>query len=226
MAVTLDIGWFSEALIGIVDEHHTPATLIVENNVVSVMTFPFTQNIICVKSVTVNTSQNMCIFISNTIRQFVKQCHNMFSTITLKLEKKDIIISCENETQALKYRLPIISTPVVDVLGTEEDIKLDLVGSGVLHSWKLFKETVTISCFAGQKTVQMECNTTLKLVTLFSCKNIPKKGASFTCEADSMKILDFLSQNEDISVVFMSNGVFAVHTKQDKVFIAPTVTRK
>ena len=45
-------------------------------------------------------------------------------------------------------------------------------------------------------------------------------------EADSMKILDFLSQNEDISVVFMSNGVFAVHTKQDKVFIAPTVTGK
>tara|TARA_B100000795_G_scaffold244764_2_gene209480 strand:- start:52 stop:723 length:672 start_codon:yes stop_codon:yes gene_type:complete len=221
MSVTLDIGWFSEALIGIVDEHYTPATLIVENNLIRVMTFPFTQNSICVKSITVSTSQNMCIFISKTIRQFVKQCHNMFSTITLKLDQKDVIISCENETQALKYRLPIITTPVVDILRTEDDIELELVGSGFLQSWKLFKETVTISCFAGQKTVKMECNTTLKLVTLFSCQTAAKKGISFTCEADSMKILDFLSQNENISVVFMSNGVFAVHTSCDKVFIAP-----
>ena len=226
MSITLKLKWFSNALVTQLPKHHSPASLIVANGVANVLTFPYCAETICVKSTALTTAgssdglgQN-CILLSDSIRDFIKKCDEIFESITLEIIGNDMVLSLQNQTQALKYQLPVIIGNNRDVVQSSEDIELVLVGQGLLRSWRLFDKKVTISASSGQKNIKIECEKP-KICTLFACQNAPPSACRFTCLASSMNILQLLSPNIAISIVFMSSGLLLVKNNCEKIYIAP-----
>ena len=225
MSISLNLGWFSNALVTQLPKHHSPASLIVANCVASVLTFPYCAETICVKSTALTTAGSsdglgqMSILLSDSVRDFIKKCDEIFESITLEIIDKNMVFSLQNQTQALKYQLPVIIGNNRDVVQSSEDIELVLVGQGLLRSWRLFDKKVTISASSGQKNIKIECEKP-KICTLFACQNAPPSACSFKCSATSLNILQLLSPMA-ISIVFMSSGLLLVKNNSEKIYIAP-----
>jgi hypothetical protein len=226
MSVSLNLGWFSNALVTQLPKHHSHASLIVANGVASVLTFPYCAETICVKSTALTTAGSSdglgknCILLSDSVRDFIKKCDEIFESITLEIIGKNMVLSLQNQTQALKYQLPVIIGNNRDVVQSSEDIELFTIGQGLLRSWRLFDKKVTITASPGQKNIKIECEQP-KICTLFSCQNAPPSACRFTCLASSMNILQLLSPNMAISIVFMSSGLLLVKNNNEKIYIAP-----
>jgi hypothetical protein len=226
MSISLNLGWFSNALVTQLPKHNSHASLIVANDVASVLTFPYCAETICVKSTALTTAGSsdglgqMSILLSDSIRDFIKKCDEIFESITLEIIGNDMVFSLQNQTQALKYQLPVIIGNNRDVVQSSEDIELVLVGQGLLRSWRLFDKKVTITASSGQKNIKIECEKP-KICTLFSCQNAPPSACSFKCLASSLNILHLLSPNMAISIVFMSSGLLLVKNNSEKIYIAP-----
>ena len=226
MSISLNLGWFSNALVTQLPKHHSHASLIVANDVASVLTFPYCAETICVKSTALTTAGSsdglgqMSILLSDSIRDFIKKCDEIFESITLEIIGNDMVFSLQNQTQALKYQLPVIIGNNRDVVQSSEDIELVLVGQGLLRSWRLFDKKVTITASSGQKNIKIECEKP-KICSLFACQNAPPSACRFTCLASSMNILQLLSPNMAISIVFMSSGLLLVKNNSEKIYIAP-----
>ena len=225
MSISLNLGWFSNALVTQLPKHHSPASLIVANCVASVLTFPYCAETICVKSTALTTAGSsdglgqMSILLSDSVRDFIKKCDEIFESITLEIIGNDMVLSLQNQTQALKYQLPVIIGNNRDVVQSSEDIELVLVGQGLLRSWRLFDKKVTISASSGQKNIKIECEKP-KICSLFACQNAPPSACSFKCSATSLNILQLLSPMA-ISIVFMSSGLLLVKNNSEKIYIAP-----
>jgi len=225
MSISLNLGWFSNALVTQLPKHHSPASLIVANCVASVLTFPYCAETICVKSTALTTAGSsdglgqMSILLSDSVRDFIKKCDEIFESITLEIIDKNMVFSLQNQTQALKYQLPVIIGNNRDVVQSSEDIELVLVGQGLLRSWRLFDKKVTISASSGQKNIKIECEKP-KICSLFACQNAPPSACSFKCSATSLNILQLLSPMA-ISIVFMSSGLLLVKNNSEKIYIAP-----
>ena len=227
MSITLKLKWFSNALVTQLPKHHSPASLIVANGVASVLTFPYCAETICVKSTALTTAGSsdglgqMSILLSDSVRDFIKKCDEIFESITLEIIGNDMVLSLQNQTQALKYQLPVIIGNNRDVVQSSEDIELVLVGQGLLRSWRLFDKKVTITASSGQKNIKIECEKPNKLGTIIACQNAPPSACSFTCSASSMNILQLLGDNNAISIVFMKSGLLLVKNNSEKIYIAP-----
>ena len=231
MSISLNLGWFSNALVTQLPKHHSPASLIVANGVASVLTFPYCAETIRVKS-TALTAGSLdglgpksihlsSIILSDSVRDFIKKCDEIFESITLEIIGNDMVLSLQNQTQALKYQLPVIIGNNRDVVQSSEDIELVLVGQGLLRSWRLFDKKVTITASSGQKNIKIECEKP-KICTLFACHNAPPSACSFICSASSLNILQLLSPDDmSISIVFMSSGLLLVKNNSEKIYIAP-----
>jgi hypothetical protein len=225
MSVSLNLGWFSNALVTQLPKHHSHASLIVANGVASVLTFPYCAETICVKSTALTDGSSdglgqMSILLSDSVRDFIKKCDEIFESITLEIIGKNMVLSLQNQTQALKYQLPVIIGNNRDVVQSSEDIELFTIGQGLLRSWRLFDKKVTITASPGQKNIKIECEQP-KICTLFSCQNAPPSACRFTCLASSMNILQLLSPNMAISIVFMKSGLLLVKNNNEKIYIAP-----
>ena len=227
MSISLNLGWFSNALVTQLPKHHSPACLIVANGVANVLTFPYCAETICVKSTALTTAGSSdglgknCILLSDSVRDFIKKCDEIFESITLEIIGNDMVLSLQNQTQALKYQLPVIIGNNRDVVQSSEDIELVLVGQGLLRSWRLFDKKVTITASPGQKNIKIECEQPNKLGTIIACQNAPPSACSFTCSASSMNILQLLSPDMSISIVFMKSGLLLVKNNSEKIYIAP-----
>ena len=228
MSISLNLGWFSNALVTQLPKHNSPASLIVANGVASVLTFPYCAETICVKSTALTTAGSSdglgknCIILSDSVRDFIKKCDEIFESITLEIIDKNMVFSLQNQTQALKYQLPVIIGNNRDVVQSSEDIELVLVGQGLLRSWRLFDKKVTITASSGQKNIKIECEKPNKLGTIIACQNAPPSACSFKCSATSMNILQLLSPDDmSISIVFMSSGLLLVKNNSEKIYIAP-----
>jgi hypothetical protein len=225
MSISLNLGWFSNALVTQLPKHHSHASLIVANGVASVLTFPYCAETICVKSTALTAGSSdglgqMSILLSDSVRDFIKKCDEIFESITLEIIGNDMVLSLQNQTQALKYQLPVIIGNNRDVVQSSEDIELVLVGQGLLRSWRLFDKKVTITASSGQKNIKIECEKP-KICTLFACQNAPPSACSFTCLASSLNILQLLSPDMSISIVFMKSGLLLVKNNSEKIYIAP-----
>tara|TARA_B110001452_G_scaffold22714_1_gene18136 strand:+ start:971 stop:1684 length:714 start_codon:yes stop_codon:yes gene_type:complete len=226
MSISLNLGWFSNALVTQLPKHHSHASLIVANGVASVLTFPYCAETICVKSTALTTAGSSdglgknCILLSDFVRDFIKKCDEIFESITLEIIGNDMVLSLQNQTQALKYQLPVIIGNNRDVVQSSEDIELFTIGQGLLRSWRLFDKKVTITASSGQKNIKIECEKP-KICTLFACQNAPPSACSFKCSASSLNILQLLSPNMAISIVFMSSGLLLVKNNSEKIYIAP-----
>ena len=226
MSISLNLGWFSNALVTQLPKHHSHASLIVANDVASVPTFPYCAETIRVKSTALTTSRSsdglvqMIILLSDSIREFIKECDEIFESITMEIIGNDMVFSLQNQKQAMKYQLPVIIGNNRDVVQSSEDIELVLVGQGLLRSWRLFDKNVTITAPSGQKNIKIECEQP-KICTLFSCQNAPPSACSFKCLASSLNILHLLSPNMAISIVIMSSGLLLVKNNSEKIYIAP-----
>ena len=226
MSISLNLGWFSNALVTQLPKHNSPASLIVANGVATVLTFPYCAETICVKSTALTTAGSSdglgknCIILSDSVRDFIKKCDEIFESITLEIIDKNMVFSLQNQTQALKYQLPVIIGNNRDVVQSSEDIELVLVGQGLLRSWRLFDKKVTITASSGQKNIKIECEKP-KICTLFACQNAPPSACSFICSATSMNILQLLGDNNAISIVFMKSGLLLVKNNSEKIYIAP-----
>ena len=231
MSITLKLKWFSNALVTQLPKHHSPASLIVANGVANVLTFPYCAETICVKStaLTAGSSDGLgpkSILLSDSVRDFIKKCDEIFESITLEIIGNDMVLSLQNQTQALKYQLPVIIGNNRDVVQSSEDIELFTIGQGLLRSWRLFDKKVTITASPGQKNIKIECEKPNKLGTIIACQNAPPSACSFTCSASSMNILQLLSPNMAISIVFMSSGLLLVKNNCEKIYIAPMTCEK
>jgi len=226
MSISLNLGWFSNALVTQLPKHHSPASLIVANDVANVLTFPYCAETICVKSTALTTAGSsdglgqMSILLSDSVRDFIKKCDEIFESITLEIIDKNMVFSLQNQTQALKYQLPVIIGNNRDVVQSSEDIELVLVGQGLLRSWRLFDKKVTISASSGQKNIKIECEKP-KICSLFGLQNAPPSACRFICSASSLNILQLLSSNMSISIVFMKSGLLLVKNNSEKIYIAP-----
>ena len=225
MSVSLNLGWFSNALVTQLPKHHSHASLIVANGVASVLTFPYCAETICVKSTALTDGSSdglgqMSILLSDSVRDFIKKCDEIFESITLEIIGNDMVLSLQNQTQALKYQLPVIIGNNRDVVQSSEDIELIMIGNGLIRSWQMFDKKVTITASSGQKNIKIECEKP-KICTLFACQNAPPSACRFTCLASSMNILQLLSPNMAISIVFMKSGLLLVKNNNEKIYIAP-----
>jgi hypothetical protein len=226
MSISLNLGWFSNALVTQLPKHHSHASLIVANGVASVLTFPYCAETICVKSTALTTAGSSdglgknCILLSDSVRDFIKKCDEIFESITLEIIGNDMVLSLQNQTQALKYQLPVIIGNNRDVVQSSEDIELIMIGNGLIRSWQMFDKKVTITASSGRKSIKIECEKP-KICTLFACQNAPPSACSFKCSATSMNILQLLSPNMAISIVFMSSGLLLVKNDSEKIYIAP-----
>jgi len=225
MSISLNLGWFSNALVTQLPKHNSHASLIVANDVATVLTFPYCAETICVKSTALAGSSDglgpKSILLSDSVRDFIKKCDEIFESITLEIIGNDMVLSLQNQTQALKYQLPVIIGNNRDVVQSSEDIELVLVGQGLLRSWRLFDKKVTITASSGQKNIKIECEKK-KICTLFACHNAPPSACSFICSASSLNILQLLSPDDmSISIVFMSSGLLLVKNNSEKIYIAP-----
>jgi hypothetical protein len=162
-----------------------------------------------------------CILLSDSVRDFIKKCDEIFESITLEIIGNDMVLSLQNQTQALKYQLPVIIGNNRDVVQSSEDIELVLVGQGLLRSWRLFDKKVTITASSGQKNIKIECEKPNKLGTIIACQNAPPSACSFICSASSMNILQLLSPDMVISIVFMKSGLLLVKNDSEQIYIAP-----
>jgi len=224
MSISLNLGWFSNALVTQLPKHYSHASLIVANGVANVLTFPYCAETICVKSTALAGSSDglgkMSILLSDSVRDFIKKCDEIFESITLEIIGNDMVLSLQNQTQALKYQLPVIIGNNRDVVQSSEDIELIMIGNGLIRSWQMFDKKVTITASSGQKNIKIECEKP-KICTLFACQNAPPSACRFTCLASSMNILQLLSPNMAISIVFMSSGLLLVKNNSEKIYIAP-----
>lgn len=225
MSISLNLGWFSNALVTQLPKHHSPACLIVANGVANVLTFPYCAETICVKSTALAGSSDglgkNCIILSDSVRDFIKKCDEIFESITLEIIGNDMVFSLQNQTQALKYQLPVIIGNNRDVVQSSEDIELFTIGQGLLRSWRLFDKKVTITASSGQKNIKIECEKP-KICTLFGLQNAPPSACSFKCSASSLNILQLLSPDDmSISIVFMKSGLLLVKNNSEKIYIAP-----
>lgn len=224
MSITLKLKWFSNALVTQLPKHHSPASLIVANGVASVLTFPYCAETICVKSTAITAGSldgPKSIILSDSVRDFIKKCDEIFEQITLEIIGNDMVLSLQNQTQALKYQLPVIIGNNRDVVQSSEDIELIMIGNGLIRSWQMFDKKVTITASSGQKNIKIECEKPNKLGTIIACQNAPPSACSFKCCATSMNILQLLSPNLAISIVFMSSGLLLVKNNNEKIYIAP-----
>jgi hypothetical protein len=225
MSITLKLKWFANALVTQLPKHHSPACLIVANGVASVLTFPYCAETICVKSTALAGSSDglgkNCIILSDSVRDFIKKCDEIFESITLEIIGNDMVFSLQNQTQALKYQLPVIIGNNRDVVQSSEDIELFTIGQGLLRSWRLFDKKVTITASSGQKNIKIECEKPNKLGTIIACQNAPPSACSFICSASSMNILQLLSPDMVISIVFMKSGLLLVKNDSEQIYIAP-----
>ena len=227
MSITLKLKWFSNALVTQLPKHHSHASLIVANGVANVLTFPYCAETICVKSTALTTAGSSdglgknCILLSDSVRDFIKKCDEIFEQITLEIIDKNMVLSLQNQTQALKYQLPVIIGNNRDVVQSSEDIELFTIGQGLLRSWRLFDKKVTITASPGQKNIKIECEKPNKLGTIIACQNAPPSACSFICSASSLNILQLLGDNNAISIVFMSSGLLLVKNNSEKIYIAP-----
>lgn len=226
MSVTLPLKWLMNACVSNVPNHYSDATLIVEDSGASVLTFPYSAENICVKSIEFTTNlrdfKPVCIFLKNSTRDFISKCSKIFEMITLEILNHTLVFSLQSDIQALKYQLPVINSTNRIVVQSSEDIELILIGDGLLRSWVLFDKKVTISASPGQKSIKIEAEQP-KLCTLLACNNAPKSACSFTCLASSMEILQLLSSDKVISIVFMKSGLLLVSNNLEKIYIAPQV---
>ena len=223
MSITLKLKWFSNALVTQLPKHHSPASLIVANGVASVLTFPYCAETICVKSTAITAGSldgPKSIILSDSVRDFIKKCDEIFEQITLEIIGNDMVLSLQNQTQALKYQLPVIIGNNRDVVQSSEDIELIMIGNGLIRSWQMFDKKVTITASSGQKNIKIECEKP-KICTLFACQNAPPSACRFTCLASSMNILQLLSPNIAISIVFMKSGLLLVKNNSEQIYIAP-----
>ena len=225
MSISLNLGWFSNALVTQLPKHHSHASLIVANGVANVLTFPYCAETICVKStaLTAGSSDGLgknCILLSDSVRDFIKKCDEIFESITLEIIGNDMVLSLQNQTQALKYQLPVIIGNNRDVVQSSEDIELIMIGNGLIRSWQMFDKKVTITASSGRKSIKIECEKP-KICTLFACHNAPPSACSFICSASSLNILQLLGDNNAISIVFMSSGLLLVKNNSEKIYIAP-----
>ena len=228
MSISLNLGWFSNALVTQLPKHNSPASLIVANGVATVLTFPYCAETICVKSTALTTAGSSdglgknCIILSDSVRDFIKKCDEIFEQITLEIIDKNMVFSLQNQTQALKYQLPVIIGNNRDVVQSSEDIELIMIGNGLIRSWRLFDKKVTITASPGQKNIKIECEKPNKLGTIIACQNAPPSACSFICSASSLNILQLLSPDDmSISIVFMSSGLLLVKNNSEKIYIAP-----
>jgi len=229
MSITLKLKWFSNALVTQLPKHHSPASLIVANGVASVLTFPYCAETIRVKftALTAGSSDGLgpkSILLSDSVRDFIKKCDEIFEQITLEIIGNDMVFSLQNQTQALKYQLPVIIGNNKAVVPSSEDIELILFENASLRSWRMFDKKVTITASPGRKNIKIECEKPNKLGTIIACQNAPPSACSFTCLASSMNILQLLGDNNAISIVFMKSGLLLVKNDSDdseKIYIAP-----
>jgi len=225
MSITLKLKWFSNALVTKLPKHHSPASLIVANGVANVLAFPYCAETICVKSTALAGSSDglgqMSILLSDSVRDFIKKCDEIFESITLEIIGNDMVLSLQNQTQALKYQLPVIIGNNRDVVQSSEDIELIMIGNGLIRSWQMFDKKVTITASPGQKNIKIECEKPNKLGTIIACQNAPPSACSFICSASSLNILQLLGDNNAISIVFMSSGLLLVKNNSEKIYIAP-----
>ena len=229
MSITLKLKWFSNALVTQLPKHHSPASLIVANGVASVLTFPYCAETIRVKSTALTAGSldglgPKSILLSDSVRDFIKKCDEIFEQITLEIIGNDMVFSLQNQTQALKYQLPVIIGNNKAVVPSSEDIELILFENASLRSWRMFDKKVTITASPGRKNIKIECEKPNKLGTIIACQNAPPSACSFTCLASSMNILQLLGDNNAISIVFMKSGLLLVKNDSDdseKIYIAP-----
>lgn len=230
MSITLSLEWFSNALATLIPEHYSKASLIVADNTVSVLTFPYCEETICVKSTALTAGTGfkpVCIHLNDSIRDFIKKCNGIFEQITLEIIDKNMVLSLKSDTQALKYQSPVMLASNRDVVPSPEDIELVLIGDGLLRSCLLFSKNkiVKITTSPDQKNIKIECEQP-KICTLFACANAPPSVCSFTCFSSSMDVLQLLSPGKAISIVFMSSGVLSVKNDSEKIYIAPMTCEK
>ena len=229
MSITLKLKWFSNALVTKLPKHHSPASLIVANGVATVLTFPYCAETICVKSTALTAGSldglgPKSILLSDSVRDFISKCDEIFEQITLEIIGNDMVFSLQNQTQALKYQLPVIIGNNKAVVPSSEDIELILFENASLRSWRMFDKKVTITASPGRKNIKIECEKPNKLGTIIACQNAPPSACSFTCLASSMNILQLLGDNNAISIVFMKSGLLLVKNDSDdseKIYIAP-----
>jgi len=232
MSITLKLKWFSNALVTQLPKHHSPASLIVANGVASVLTFPYCAETICVKSTAITAGSldgPKSIILSDSVRDFIKKCDEIFEQITLEIIDQNMVLSLQNQTQALKYQLPVTIGNNRDVVQSSEDIELIMIGNGLIRSWQMFDKKVTITASPGQKNIKIECEKPNKLGTIIACQNAPPSACSFACSASSMNILQLLGDNNAISIVFMKSGLLLVKNDSDdseKIYIAPMTCEK
>ena len=222
MSVTLPLKWLMNACVSNVPNHFSDATLIVEDSGASVLTFPYSAENICVKSIefTTNLREPVCIFLNHSTRDFISKCSKIFEMITLEILNHTLVFSLQSDIQALKYQLPVINSTNRIVIQSSEDEELILIGDGLLKSWVLFDKKVTISASPGQKSIKIEAEQP-KLCTLLACDSAPKSACSFKCSATSMNILQLLSPDMVISIVFMKSGLLLVKNDSEQIYIAP-----
>lgn len=224
MSITLSIDWFSNALVTSIPKHYSPSTLVVADNTVSVLTFPYSAETICIKSTAIPcTDLNpVSIHLEDSVRDFIKKCNGIFEQITLEIIDRKMVLSLKSDTQALKYQLPVTLANNRDVVQSPEDTELVLSGDGLLRSCLLFSQNkiVQITTTRDQKNIQIECDQP-KICTLFACQNLPLSACRFTCEASSMNILQLLSPGKVISIVFMKSGLLSVKNDREQIYIAP-----
>lgn len=239
MSVVLQTNWLADALVSEVATHHTPATLTLGNGIARVMTYPFDENTIRIKYCECNVNSDTTIKITDTFRQFVKNCVNVFQEITLLLNNEnELIISALSLTQALKYRLQVVTTRVDHCIPRDKsEITLIIPMTTFINSWELFfSKMITLSCYKGQKRLKMHSErpkTTAKdsnstnasevdLATFIECKTEAVSDKSFTCHFSSGRIFKFLQcGNECISLSFLQNGLLAVGSEGETVFLVP-----
>lgn len=236
MSVTVNTKWLADALISGMETHPIQSTLIVKQNTMKVVTFPFNEESMCIKNTPVDSSSEIMIQISDNVRQFIKNGSLIFKNVTLTATHDKINIQMFNDFQALKYQLPISRTTDIEVPPSPSDTSLEVCdGRGFLNCWHLFKnENVSISCTSGKALICIKG--TDQKYTIFSCKNAAKKDASFKCIGSLMRIFNLLEiKNETdspsntenmtcpatIFVTFMESGVLAVKCSEDKILIAP-----
>jgi hypothetical protein len=223
MSITLKLKWFSSALVTQVPKHHSYATLSVTDGFVSVRTFPYCAETICVKSTAITDdplSFEKTILLNDSVRDFIKKCSEIFEFVSLEIIDKNMVLSTSNSTQALKYQIPVLIGPNRAVVPSSEDIELIMIGNGLLRSWLLFDKIITITSSPDQKNIKIECEQP-KICTLFACKNAPMYCCRFTCSASSMNILQLLSPEKAISIVFMKSGLLSVKNDREQIYIAP-----
>ena len=231
--IVLQTSWLDDALVSDLSTHNAPATLTLDAGQVSVTTFPFDENTIRFKYRNYPSNSgpktNITIKITDTFRQFIKNCVIIFEEITITLgNNNEIILSAMSSMQALKYRFQIDTTegfciPRNDSL--ETTLRIHWVT--FITSWKLFdSKMVTLSICKGNKTLKMHSEITesskVDLVTIIECNSEATSDNCYTYNFASGRIFQFLHcENEWVSLSFLPNGLLALDSEGVTVFVAP-----